>query len=130
MPKISLRTALVLDAASCALFFAVCVGLTGAVAAILGLPAGLVAIAGWICLPVAAMLAVLAIRPVAPLLGLVALGNAGWVLASLAVWLTHFGALTAAGHAVILAQAVAVEIFAVVEWRGWKNLRHVPAKAS
>lgn len=130
MRNISLTNALVLDAASCALFFALCAGATAAVAGILGLPAMIVAAAGWICLPVAVLLAFLAIRPVRPLLLLAAIGNAGWVLASLAVWLTHFGDLTVAGHVVILAQAIAVELFVILEWRGWKQLGGQSATAS
>ncbi|WP_338446110.1 hypothetical protein V5F89_13285 [Pelagerythrobacter marensis] len=130
MRTISLTKALVLDAASCALFFALCVGATAAVAGLLGLPAAIVAAAGWICLPVAALLAFLAIRPVRPLLLAVAVGNVGWVLASLAVWLIHFDSLTATGHVAIVGQAIAVELFAVLEWRGWKRLAAQPATAS
>lgn len=122
MRNISLKNALALDAASCALFFALCAGATGTVAGLLGLPAAIVAAAGWICLPVAALLAFLALSPVRPLLLAVVVGNTGWVLASLAVWLVHFDALTALGHAVIIAQAIAVELFVILEWRGWKAL--------
>lgn len=127
MRNISLKNALVLDAASCALFFALCAGATATVAGLLGLPSAIVAAAGWICLPVAALLAFLALRPVRPLLLAVALGNAGWVLASLAVWLVHFDSLTTLGHAVIIAQAIAVELFVILEWRGWKALGARPA---
>ncbi len=123
MRNITLTQALVLDAASCALFFALCVGATAAVANLLGLPATIVAAAGWICLPVAALLAFLAYRPSRPLLAVVVAGNAGWVLASLAVWLLHLNALTGLGHAVIIAQAVVVELFVILEWRGLKALR-------
>lgn len=123
MCNITLSQALVLDAASCALFFALCVGATAAVANLLGLPATIVAAAGWICLPVAALLAFLAYRPSRPLLAVVVAGNAGWVFASLAVWLLHLNALTGLGHAVIIAQAVVVELFVILEWRGLKALR-------
>ena len=129
MPNITLPKALALDAASCALFFALCVGATVTVAGLLGLPPTVVAIAGWICLPTAALLAFLALRPVRPLLLAVVLGNAGWVLASLAVWVVQFDALTLLGHAVILAQAAAVELFVILEWRGWKAAGARPAAA-
>ena len=125
--NITLTQALVLDAASCALFFALCVGVTPTVAGLLGLPATIVAAAGWICLPVAVLLAFLAYRPSRLLLAAVVAGNAGWVLASLAVWLLHFDALTTLGHAVILAQAIAVELFVILEWRGLKALGARPA---
>ena len=120
MSNITLTRTLALDAASCALFFALCVGATATVAGLLGLSPTVVAIAGWMCLPTAALLALLALRPVRPLLLTVALGNAGWVLASLAVWVVHFNALTMLGHAVVLAQAAAVELFVILEWRAWK----------
>jgi hypothetical protein len=129
MRNVTLKQALVLDAASCALFFALCAGATAAVGGLLGLPDAIVAAAGWICLPVAAMLAFLALRPVRTLLLLVAIGNSGWVLASLAVWLVHFDTLTALGHAVVIAQAAAVELFAILEFRGWKALGGRPAAA-
>lgn len=77
----------------------------------------------------AALLAFLAYRPSRPLLAVVVAGNTGWVLASLAVWLLHFGALTTLGHVVILAQAVAVELFVILEWRGLKALGARPSAA-
>lgn len=129
MRNITLTKTLLLDAASCALFFALCVGATATVAGLLGLPAAIAAAAGWICLPVAVLLAFLAYRPSRPLLLAVVVGNTGWVLASLAVWLIHFGTLTALGHAVILAQAVAVELFVILEWRGLKALGARPSAA-
>lgn len=122
MRNITLTQALVLDAVSCAIFFALCVGATAAVAGLLGLPSTIVAAAGWICLPVAALLAFLAYRPSRALLAVVVVGNAGWVLASLAVWLLHLNTLTGLGHAVIIAQAVVVELFVILEWRGLKAL--------
>jgi hypothetical protein len=122
MRNITLTKTLVLDAASCAIFFALCVGATATVGAFLGLPATVVAAAGWICLPVAVLLAFLAYKPSRPLLAAVVAGNTGWVLASLAVWLLHFDTLTTLGHVVILAQAVAVELFVILEWRGLNAL--------
>lgn len=127
MRNITLTQTLGLDAASCALFFGLCAGATAAVADLLGLPTTIVAAAGWICLPVAALLAFLAYRPSRTLLAAVVAGNAVWVLASLAVWLLHFDALTTLGHAVILAQAIAVELFVILEWRGLKALGTRPA---
>lgn len=129
MRNITLTQALVLDAASCAFFFAFCVGATATVAALLGLPMTIVVAAGWICLPVTALLAFLAYKPSRPLLAAVVAGNTGWVLASLVVWLLHFNALTTLGHAVILAQAVAVELFVILEWRGLKALGAQPSAA-
>jgi len=129
MRNITLTQALVLDAASCALFFALCVGATSTVTGLLGLPDTIVAAAGWICLPVAALLAFLAYRPSRLLLAVVVMGNAGWVLASLLVWLFHLNALTGLGHAVIIAQAIVVELFVILEWRGLKALGARPSAA-
>ena len=125
----TLKQTLALDAASCALFFAGFAGATATIAPLLGLPAAVVAAAGWICLPVAIMLAAAALRPSRALVTLLAVGNAGWVLASLIVWIAYFGQLTALGHAVVIAQAVAVELFAVLEWRGARALGSRPAVA-
>ncbi len=118
-----------LDAASCALFFAIGVGATAQVAPLLGLPAMIVAAAGWICLPSAALFAFLAFRPSRALLTLCVIGNTGWVLASAIVWLAYFGQLTTLGHFVVIAQALAVELFTVLEWRGLKAFAGSPARA-
>lgn len=114
----TLKQVLALDAASCALFFAAGAGASASIAPYLGLPPAIVAAAGWICLPAALLLGAAAVRPARALVGALALMNVGWVLASLAVWLAHFGQLTALGHAVVIGQAVAVELFAFLEWRG------------
>lgn len=125
----TLKQVLAADAASCALFFAAGAGATGTLAPLLGLPPAVVAVAGWTCLPVAILLAVAAVRPTKGLVALLALGNAGWVLASVVIWVAFFGQLTPLGHAVIIAQAVAVELFVMLEWQGAKGLQSRPAAA-
>jgi hypothetical protein len=125
----TLTKTLLLDAASCALFALLCLGLTADVAALTGLPETVVTIAGAICAPVALLCAFLSSRPVRALLGVLAVGNLGWVLASAAVWIAYFGELTALGHGVILAQAVAVEVLTLVEWRGFRAMRPSAAAA-
>lgn len=77
----------------------------------------------------AILLAIAALRPSRALVSLLAIGNAGWVLASLAVWIAWFGELTPIGHAVVIAQAIAVELFVILEWRGMKALGARPAAA-
>ena len=124
-----LTRTLQLDAASCALVFALGVGATAAVARMLGLPETIVAAAGWICLPSAALFAFLAFRPSRRLLTLGVIGNTGWVLASAAVWLACFGQLTTVGHVVVIGQALAVELLTLVEWRGLKAFGRSPAAA-
>lgn len=57
-------------------------------------------------------------RPSAPRwVRAVAAGNAGWVAASVAAVLLGAWDLTPAGVAVVLAQAVVVEVFANLQWR-------------
>lgn len=125
----TLTKTLLLDAAGCALFALLCHGLTGEVAALTGLPNSIVIVAGAICAPTALLCAYLAARPSRTLLGLLAVGNVGWVLASIAVWIAHFGELTLLGHAVIVAQALAVEVVTLIEWRGFRAMRASPAAA-
>lgn len=125
----TLTRTLQLDAASCALLAALCLGVTADVAALTGLSETIVAIAGAICAPVALLCAFLSARPVRPLLGLLAVGNMGWVLASIAVWIAWFGELTVLGHAVVLAQAIAVEVLTLAEWRGFRAIGTSPAAA-
>lgn len=119
----NLRTTLLLDAASAALFVLLCLGATGTLAAMTGLPATVVAIAGWICVPSALLFLWQAFSPSRPLLAAVVAGNAAWVLASIGVWFAYFSQLTPLGHAVLIGQACAVEFFAFMEWRGAKALR-------
>ena len=124
----TLRQTLLIDAASAALFVAACLGFTDALARLTGLPATIVAVAGWICVPSALLFAHQAFRPSRGLLSLVVAGNLAWVAASLAVWLTHFAALTPLGHAIVIAQAIAVEALLVLEWRGLKTSRRAEPK--
>ena len=109
---------LALDATTCAAVFALGVFATGSVAALTGLPGGIVSAAGWICLAAAALLAYLAVRPSRGLLWLAIVGNAGWVAASVAVWIASFASLTPLGHAIVIAQAIGVAVFVVLEARG------------
>jgi len=120
MINLSLPKVLLLDALSCGAIFAIGVLATAPVAGLLGLPELVVAAAGWICLAAGALLAFLAVRPIKGLLALAIAGNAAWVLASVAVWLTWFDMLSPLGHAVVLLQAGAVAIFVVLETRGMR----------
>lgn len=129
MTSKSLSQFLALDAATCVAVFAAGVFATGAVAALTGLPAGIVSAAGWICLAAAALLAYLTVRPTRGLLWLAIAGNIAWVIASVVVWIAYFGQLTPIGHAVIVAQAIGVELFVMLEMRGARSLAPRPAVA-
>ena len=75
------------------------------VGALLGLPAQVVAIGGWICLA-AALLMIVAARQAVPataLVKLIALGNLGWVAASFAVIAAFAAQMTGLGIAAVAA---------------------------
>lgn len=118
----NLKQTLLVDAASAALFVVICLGFTGQLAALTGLSASVIAVAGWICIPCTLLFVHQAFAPSRALVAVIVGGNIAWVLASVAVWLAHWSVLTPLGHAVVIAQALAVEGLAVLEWRGLKTL--------
>lgn len=122
MPVLTLKRVLLADAITCALVFVACVIDTAIVASVLGLPPAIVAAAGWICLPVALLLASLAMQAQPSHAGLVAIvyGNWGWVAASLAVVLLLGGQMSGAGIAIVTAQAAGVALLAGLEAKGLK----------
>ncbi|ANY20844.1 hypothetical protein A6F68_02345 [Tsuneonella dongtanensis] len=125
----TLKQTLLMDAASAALFVILCLGLNGPMVALTGLSPTIVAIAGWICVPCVLLFTQQAFAPSKGLLTAIVVGNLAWVLASVGVWLANWSALTTLGHVVLVAQAIAVESFAMLEWRGLKALSAVPASA-
>jgi hypothetical protein len=115
----NLKTILVADAVTCAGVFAIGLLAAEPVGALLGLPGGVVAIGGWICLA-AALLMIVAARqavPGAALVKLIAIGNLGWVAASFAVIAAFAGQMTGLGIAVVAVQALGVLAFAILEWK-------------
>jgi hypothetical protein len=124
----NLRQVLAFDAASCGLVFAACVLAGATVAGLTGLPPGVVAAGGWICLAAGLLFALLAVsRTIArPLLVLGVAGNMLWVAASLAVVAVFAGGLTGLGMAIVLGQAVAV---AALTWLEVKGIAVVSARA-
>lgn len=113
----NLKTILIADAITCTGVFAI--GLLAAVpvGALLGLPATVVAIGGWICLAaaLAMIVAVLQKVPSPALIKLIAIGNLGWVAASLAVVAAFAVQMTGIGIAVVALQAIGVLGFAILE---------------
>lgn len=77
-------------------------------------------IGAWICLAAAIPMFVAAAQrvPNPALVKLIAVGNIGWVAASLGVVATFGAAMTGIGIIVVLAQAVTVLAFAIIEWKG------------
>ncbi len=119
MSILNLKNILIADAITCTGVFAVGLLAANPVGALLGLPASVVAIGGWICLA-AALLMIVAARqavPSAALVKLIALGNLGWVAASFAVVATFAAQMTGLGIAVVIVQAFAVLGFAILEWK-------------
>ena len=119
MSILNLKNILIADAITCTGVFAVGLLAANPVGVLLGLPASVVAIGGWICLA-AALLMIVAARqavPSAALVKLIALGNLGWVAASFAVVATFAAQMTGLGIAVVIAQAFAVLGFAILEWK-------------
>lgn len=113
-----LRRTLAIDAVTCVAAGALMAFGAGALAPLTGLPQPLLLIAGIALFPVAAIMAWLSRRETAPaaLVWLVIVGNAGWVLGSVAaLFLTD---PTVFGAAFVVAQAVAVAILTALEYRG------------
>ncbi|MEQ8310820.1 MAG: hypothetical protein RIA72_08995 [Sphingopyxis sp.] len=116
----NLKTILIADAFTCAGVFAAGLLAAEPVGALLGLPAQVVAIGGWICLA-AALSMIVAARQAVPnpaFVKLIAIGNLGWVAASFAVIAAFSAQMTGLGIAVVTAQALGVLGFAVLEWKG------------
>jgi hypothetical protein len=115
----NLKNILIADAVTCAGVFAIGLFAAAPVGALLGLPANVVAIGGWICLAAALLMVIAALQkvPSAALVKLIAVGNLGWVAASFAVVATFAAGMTGIGIAVVVAQAFGVLGFAILEWK-------------
>jgi len=117
-PAFLLRNLLLLDAATCTVMGAVLMLAASPLAALTAVPATLLFYAGAVLLPIAAFMAVVAVRALDshPAVWLIILGNGLWVIASL--WLMAGGWIVPAplGQAFIAAQALAVAAIAVLEY--------------
>lgn len=117
-----LRRVLLTDAASCAVLGVILAGASGLIAALTGLPSELLVWAGTALLPVAAYIALIALRPDIPTWGVwvLILGNAGWILGSVAVLIAVDG-LNAMGMVFVAAQALAVLVLTELEFIGLRR---------
>ncbi|OHD09122.1 hypothetical protein [Sphingopyxis sp. RIFCSPHIGHO2_12_FULL_65_19] len=120
MSKLNLKTIIVADAITCTGVFAIGLLAAAPVGTLLGLPANIVSAGGWICLAAALLMIVAAAQkvPNGALVKLIALGNLGWVAASFAVVASFAATMTGLGIAVVIAQALAVLGFAILEGKG------------
>lgn len=109
-PLPSLRSLLLIDAATCAAMGLALDFGAAPIARLTGLPQPLLLWAGLALLPIAAFLAVVALRPALRPAGarLAIAGNAAWVLASLALLTSGWVAPNGLGVAFVLVQALAV----------------------
>src|SRR5262245_59050079 len=119
-----LRRVLFLDAATCVAMGLFLVLLAQPLAPMLGLPAGLLEIAGASLLPIAAFMAWVATRSAFLRSGarLVVAGNAAWVAASAALLAGGWVEPTPLGFVFVAVQACAVALLAVVEYAAYSRL--------
>lgn len=122
-PKNLLRKLLFLDAGTCIAMGVLLVSSAGFLSDLLSVPAALLFYAGVILLPVAAFMAVTAVRtPVSRLaVRSILAGNVLWVVASLGLVLGAWISPNALGYAFILFQAAAVALLTVFEQLTWRR---------
>jgi hypothetical protein len=118
--SISLRQVLLADAATSAACALLMLAAAGPLEGLLGLPAGLLRAAGAILVPFAAFVGVLALRESqpAPAVWVVVAANAVWVVDSVLLLLSGWVHPTPLGTAFVIAQALAVAIFAELQFIG------------
>jgi hypothetical protein len=119
-----LRLALRVDAVACAGMGLVLAAGAAGLDGVLGIPAGWLVGIGAALVAIGGGLAWLSAQPTirAPLGRAVVVGNAAWVVASVAAVAVGWWPLTAAGIAIVIAQAVAVAAVAEAEWMGVRRL--------
>lgn len=120
MSYFNLKNTLTVDGITCGALFLLCVLGTSFVASLLGLPARIVTIAGWILLPSALLMVFVAARevPNRALANLIALGNLAWVAASFVIITIFARQMTGLGIVLVAAQALGVLRFAILEAKG------------
>jgi hypothetical protein len=115
-----LRRVLLVDAATCVATGAVMTVGSNLVAGLTQIPAGLLMSAGLSLFPIAAFIAIVAMRPATWPLGvwLIVLGNVVWVAGSLGLLLADSIAPNGLGYAFLIVQAMAVAVLAELEVMG------------
>lgn len=118
-----LRRTLLADAMTCAVMGIILAGALGPVATMTGLPQALTLWVGIALLPIAGYNAFIGSRAETPIwaVWLLILGNAGWVIASVALLLV-LDSLTPIGIAFVAVQAVGVLILTELEIIGVRRL--------
>ena len=113
--RFTLKQILNFDAATCIAFGLLLVVAAAPLSGFLGLPQSLLFYAGVVLFPSAALMLIAARKLSAPLVGLVIAGNAAWVVASVIVAFALEP--TGFGVAFVLAQAAAVLVLLILEWK-------------
>lgn len=115
----SLRNLLVVDAGTCAALAAILLLAARPLGDLMDIPSALLIWAGFVLVPTAVFMATCAILSVTRAWGawLVVLGNAGWVVVSLALPISGGISPNILGWTFIVAQSAAVSVLAVLEYR-------------
>jgi hypothetical protein len=113
--RITLKQVLNFDAVTCIAFGLLLVIGAAPLSGLLGLPQALLFYSGLVLFPSAALMLIAARKLSAPLVGVVIAGNAAWVVASVIVAFALEP--TGFGVAFVLAQAAAVLVLLVLEWK-------------
>jgi hypothetical protein len=116
-----LRQALLLDATASGAMGIVMAAAPGFVGNLLNLPTGFVLYIGLFFVAFAASLLVLRRYPQPALIWLVILGNFAWAIASIAILFTSVIAPNTLGIVVIAGQALAVAVFAELQFMGQRR---------
>jgi len=124
-----LRQALLLDAFASGTMGLAMTAASGPIAGLLDLPMPFVLYIGIFLIAFALFLLALTRqeRPAPSLVWLVIVGNAGWVVASIAILFTDLIAPNTLGAIVIVAQAAAVALFAELEFIGQRRRAAIAA---
>jgi hypothetical protein len=128
-PSPILRTALIADAAASGVSAVLMLAGAGMLEGFTGLPAVMLHGAGLILVPFVAFVGYLAARAqltAAAVWGVIVC-NALWVAGSMLLLLSGWVAPTALGYAFVIAQAVAVAIFAELQYVGLRRPRQITA---
>jgi hypothetical protein len=113
--RITLKQVLNFDAVTCIAFGLLLVIGAAPLSGLLGLPQALLFYSGLVLFPSATLMLIAARKLSAPLVGVVIAGNAAWVVASVIVAFALEP--TGLGVAFVLAQAAAVLVLLVLEWK-------------
>ena len=118
-----LRQALLADAATSAAFGALMLVAAGPMSHVLGLPETLLRVAGIVLLPYAAFVGYLGLREEVNrmIVWAVVIGNGLWVADSFLLLASGWVAPTSAGYAFVIAQALAVLMYAEFQYVGLRR---------